>query len=321
MQITDDVYFYKGREEEKLIRGAGSCNVVVLKTDRQAMVDSGLIVGDSFRDLQTAATNDGLELSRTRAVLHTHSHWDHIIGDCIVQKQHGAEVYAHPWARPSVESQKAAFQAFVLDTGDFYGEIIGLPAFFIKLLLRYVGGSYSGLRLDKTLQGSEELDFGLKIVACHTPGHTPGHIGYYIPERKVFVGGDLVDLETGEGADLNNPHSNYADGLASLQKVRGMDIEFYLPAHGEPVRGKDNVENLLDKMIENTHAYIEDVKGVLSESEGTLTEVFTKLMPGTPFTLKAMKMMQVLTILKHLQEKGEVALRKKDGKQMWSLNE
>jgi glyoxylase-like metal-dependent hydrolase (beta-lactamase superfamily II) len=321
MQITDDVYFYNGREQEKIIRGAGSCNVVVLKTDRQVMVDSGLIVGGSFRDLQTAAAEDGLDLSRTRAVLHTHSHWDHIIGDCFVQKEYGAEVYAHPWARSSIESQKAAFQAFVLDTGDFYGEIIGSPALFIRILLWYVGGSYSGLRLDKTLEGGEELDFGLTVISCHTPGHTPGHIGYYIPQKKVFVGGDLIDLETGEGADLNNPHSNYADGLASLEKVREMNIEFFLPAHGEPVPGKDKVESLLDRISENTHGYIKDVKGILSQGEGTLTEIFTKLMPGTPFTLKAMKMMQILIVLKHLQERGEVALRKKDGKQVWSLNE
>ncbi len=321
MKIADDIYFYKGREEEKIIRGAGSCNVVVLKTDRQVMVDSGLIVGGSFRDLQTAAANDGLDLSRTRAVLHTHSHWDHITGDCIVQTEYGAEVYAHPWARPSIESQKAAFQAFVMDTGDFYGEIIGLPTPFIRILLWYVGGSYSGLRLDKTLDGSEELDFGLKVIACHTPGHTPGHIGYYIPERKAFVSGDLIDLETGEGADLNNPHSSYADGLASLEKVREMDIEFFLPAHGQPVRGKDKVESLLHRMIESTHAYTKDVKGILSQGEDTLTEIFTKLMPGTPFTLKAMKMMQILTILKHLQKTGEVALQKKDGRQVWSLNE
>ena len=45
MKITDSVYFYRGREEEKLIRGAGSCNVIVVKSDRQVMVDTGLIVG------------------------------------------------------------------------------------------------------------------------------------------------------------------------------------------------------------------------------------------------------------------------------------
>lgn len=320
MKITDNVYFYKGRAEDKIVRGAGSCNVVVLTGERQVMIDTGLIVGGSFRDLKLAASADGVDLGKTEAVLHTHCHWDHIIGDLIIQKQHGAKVYAHSRGKPSIESQKEVFKSFVLDTGDFYGEVIGSPVFMIRLLLWYVGGSYDGIRVDETLQGGEELDFGKKIVACHAPGHTPDHIVYYIPEEKVAAGGDLIDLETGNGADLNNPHSNYADGLASLEKVRELDIEAFLPSHGEPVLGKQNVSELLDRMIQNTRGYIDEVKGFLSQREGTLTDIFKALMPDTPFTLKAMKMMQLLTVLKHLQEKGEVTLEKKSGKPTWRLS-
>jgi len=319
MQITDTVFFYKGREEDKIMRGAGSCNVVVLRTKQQVMIDSGLIVGGSFRSLLRAAKADGLDLSQTRAVLHTHSHWDHIIGDRILQWKYGAKIYAHRWGRPSIESQATAFKSFIMDTGDFYKEIVGTPPFVIKLLLWYVGGSYSGICVDETLDGCEELDFGVKITTHHTPGHTPGHIGYYIPEEKVFVGGDLIDLETGKGADLNNPHSNYADGLASLEAVNKLDIEYFLPAHGLPVRGKENVQKLFDRMIKNTHKYVSDVTGFLSKREGTLTDIFNKLFPGTPFTLKAMKMMQIWTVLKHLEEKGEVT-RKKGDRSVWSLN-
>ncbi len=238
-----------------------------------------------------------------------------------MQGEYGARVYAHVWEKPIVESQKAGFRAMLLDTGDFYKEIFGAPPIFYRVLLRYLGGKYNGLRVDEILNGGEELDFGLSVIACHTPGHSPGHMGYYIPEERVFVGGDLIDLETGEGADLNNPHSDYADGLTSLKKVRELDIEHFLPAHGEPVRGKDNVESLFDGMIANTHKYISDVTDFLSEREGTLTEMFKKLMPDAPFTLKAMKMMQILTTLKHLQNEGKVVLRRKGGKLVWSLSE
>ncbi|NQU07672.1 MAG: MBL fold metallo-hydrolase, partial [Candidatus Abyssubacteria bacterium] len=196
MKITDNICFYKGREEEKLVRGAGSCNVVVLKSDRQVMVDTGLIVGGAFRDLSRAASADGIDLSKTSAVLHTHSHWDHITGDMIVQKKYGAKVYAHSWGKPNIESKDEAFKTFVLDDGDFYGEVIGSPPFAIRLVLRYAGGTYSGLRVDEVLHGGEEMDFGWKVLAFHAPGHTPGHMVYYFPEEKVLAGGDLIDLET-----------------------------------------------------------------------------------------------------------------------------
>lgn len=317
MQIAQDIYFYKGRGEEKLARGAGSCNVIVAKGPQQVMVDTGLIIAGSFRDLQNAAAADGVNLSETRAVLHTHAHWDHIIGDCIVQRTYGAKVYAHPWEKTMVESQKDAFRAMILDVGEFYDEIFGFPPFFYRLLLRYLGGSYKRLRVDETLRGGEQLDFGMAVTAIHTPGHSPGHMAYYFPETKVLAGGDLIDLESGTSADLNNPHSNYADGLASLEKVREIDIETYLPAHGEPVKGAENVRALLDRMIENTHGILQQLTDFLSRREATLTEIFTSLMPDVPFTLKAMKMMQVLTVLKHLREEGKAGPERRGAKLVW----
>ncbi|GAB4349985.1 MAG: hypothetical protein Kow0099_33330 [Candidatus Abyssubacteria bacterium] len=319
MKITDKVYFYKGREEQKLARGAGSCNVVIVKNKPQIMIDSGLVVGGAFRDLEKAAALDGLNLRDTGAILHTHAHWDHISGDCIVQKKYGARVYAHPWEKPIVESREAAFQSMLFDTGEFYDEIVGVPSIVVRALLWYAGGVYRGLCVDETVEEGARLDFGLQVLCCHTPGHTPGHMGYYIPEGKAFVGGDLIDLETGTGADLNNPHSEYADGLASLEKVRAMDIDVFLPAHGKPLVGKDNVRALLDRMIQNTHGYIRDVMGFLSERDATLTEIFNCLMPGTPFTLKAMKMMQILTVLRHLEREGKVSVEKTARRHVWRL--
>jgi glyoxylase-like metal-dependent hydrolase (beta-lactamase superfamily II) len=319
MLITDDVYFYRGHGSEKIARGGGSCNIAIIKTDKQVIMDSGLMVAGSFKDFQNAADAGGLDLTRTTAVLHTHGHWDHIAGNEVFQKKYGARVYAHPWEKPYIESEKEAFEGFSNAIGDFYGEVFGAPRIVMKVFLWYVFGSYKGLKVDETLNGGEELDFGLRVDACHTPGHTPGHMGYYIPERKVFVGGDLIDLEQGDGMDLNNPYSNYADGLASLMRVRELDIEHFLPAHGDAVSGKENVQSVLDRYIENTHKYITDVTGLLSEREGTLTEIFNRLMPNTLRSQESMKKMLVLTVLKHLQEKGEASLRSEDGKHIWSL--
>jgi glyoxylase-like metal-dependent hydrolase (beta-lactamase superfamily II) len=283
------------------------------------MVDTGLIIAGSFRDLDEKAAADGVDLRETRAVLHTHSHWDHITGDCIVQREYGAKVHAHPLEKPIIESQEAGFRAMLLDTGEFYSEIFGLPPFVYKVLLRYLGGSYNDLRVDHELSGGERLDFGFVVSPIHTPGHSPGHMVYYFPETKTLAGGDLLDLETGTCVDFNNPHSDYADGLASLEQVRAMDVEIYLPSHGEPVIGKQNVEHLLDKMLANTRAFPGEILQALSRRQGTLTEIFNDLMPGLPFTLKAMKMMQVLTGLKHLREEKKVVLEKQEKKLVWRL--
>jgi glyoxylase-like metal-dependent hydrolase (beta-lactamase superfamily II) len=281
------------------------------------MIDTGLTIAGCFRDLRNSAAADGIDLRKTRIILHTHAHWDHITGDCIVQREYGAKVYAHPWEKPIIESQEAGFQAMLLDTGDFYKEIFGLPPIFYKVLLRYLGGSYSGLRVNEELRGEERLDFGHYINAVHTPGHSPGHMAYYFPETKALAGGDLIDLETGTCADLNNPHSDYADGLATLEKVRHMDIETFLPAHGQPVKGKEKVQALLDQMINNTRSFLNNVTEFLAPREATLTDIFNYVMPNVPFSLKAMKMMQVLAVLKYLQKQGKATFEKRENNILW----
>jgi glyoxylase-like metal-dependent hydrolase (beta-lactamase superfamily II) len=319
MKVADNIYFYRGRGEDKLIRGAGSCNVIIATGGQQAMVDTGLIVAGSFADLEKKAAADGVNLRDTYAILHTHAHWDHITGDCIVQKKYGAKVYAHSREKPIIESQEVGFQAMLLDTGHFYREIFGLPPIFYRLLLRYLGGSYEGLHVDCELKGGERLAFGADVCAVHTPGHCPGHLGFHFPATRVFAGGDLIDLESGTCADLNNPYSNYADALASLEKVRDMDIEIFLPSHGEAVQGKERVQALLDAMIANTHRFMNDIRDFLSHREGTLADIFKYVMPDVPFTLKAMKMMQVLACLKHLHKEQQVILEKQGNKLVWRL--
>ncbi len=317
MKIIEGIYFYKGRGEGKVVRGAGSCNVIVARGKEQVMVDTGLIVAHCFQDLERAAASDGIDLRQTRAILHTHAHWDHITGDCIVQGEYGAKVYAHPWEKTCIESQPEAFRAMVLDTNEFYKEILGLPPIFLKLLLWYLGGSYRGLRVNEQLQGGEKLNFGFPVEAVFTPGHCPGHMAYYFSERKVFAGGDLIDLETGTCVDLNNPHSDYSAGLASLEKVRNMDIEIFLPAHGEPVIGRDNVRSLLQRMIDNTRELRQNTLNHLLQREATLTDLFNSLLPNTPFSLKAMKMMQILAVLKQLQKEQKVTVKESAGKLLW----
>ncbi|MBW2120351.1 MAG: MBL fold metallo-hydrolase [Deltaproteobacteria bacterium] len=94
------------------------------------------------------------------------------------------------------------------------------------------------------------IDFHLKegtlqVGGClyqviHTPGHSPGGICIYWPERRVLVTGDLVfyrgvgrtDFPGGDGKQL----------MESIEKVRRLDVEILLPGHGEIIVGEDRVQ-------------------------------------------------------------------------------
>ena len=94
-----------------------------------------------------------------------------------------------------------------------------------------------------------EIDFFLKegdlTVGDHrfqvipTPGHSPGSLCLYWPERKALFTGDVVfsqgvgrtDLPGGDGSALKE----------SIRRIAALDIEYLLPGHGDIITGKKEV--------------------------------------------------------------------------------
>lgn len=81
-----------------------------------------------------------------------------------------------------------------------------------------------------------------------TPGHSPGSICLYWPERKALFTGDVIfkqgvgrtDLGGGEGCLLKE----------SILRLSNLDVEILLPGHGEIVQGEKAVKDNF-KFIEN----------------------------------------------------------------------
>jgi glyoxylase-like metal-dependent hydrolase (beta-lactamase superfamily II) len=87
---------------------------------------------------------------------------------------------------------------------------------------------------DVLLMGGEEIQAGqytLKVI--NTPGHTPGHIILYEPDKKFVFSGDMLlpTIATNAAfhvAYIQNPLKKYISTLKELQK---MDIRMILPGH------------------------------------------------------------------------------------------
>ncbi|WP_352399858.1 MBL fold metallo-hydrolase [Anaerotignum sp.] len=72
--------------------------------------------------------------------------------------------------------------------------------------------------------------YGFQCV--YTPGHTPGHMCLYLPEKKLMLSGDhiLFDITPNitSWVAVDDSLGNYLD---SLVKIRNYDMETVLPAH------------------------------------------------------------------------------------------
>jgi hydroxyacylglutathione hydrolase len=72
-------------------------------------------------------------------------------------------------------------------------------------------GPYESYDADQTVAGGETLQLaGLDIDVLFTPGHSPGHVTYWVPDEQVVFSGDVLfagsigrtDLPGGDTATL-----------------------------------------------------------------------------------------------------------------------
>ncbi len=172
--------------------------------------------GDEAPRLLGAIEDAGVEL---KAILLTHTHIDHVGAVAPVARATGAPVYC-----PQTE-------AFVLADIQSWTPFGFPPA-----------ESYEA---EKTVQGGERLDLaGLEIDVIFTPGHSPGHVSYFIADEQALFSGDVLfqnsvgrtDLPGGDGPTLMRSIAYLLDTLPDETTV--------YPGHmGATTLGRERVNN------------------------------------------------------------------------------
>ena len=73
-----------------------------------------------------------------------------------------------------------------------------------------------------------------------TPGHSPGSVCLYWPEKKVLFTGDVVFSQSIGRTDL--PGGSGKQLKESISKLAELDVEVICPGHGDVVAGRENVK-------------------------------------------------------------------------------
>lgn len=194
--------------------------------DSALLIDSGLGVGDLrkvVRDLTALPVT---------AVL-THAHWDHIggFGGFSDRRVHRLE---RAWLTDFPVPIAAVRASLTAKPCDF-------PVGFDPAHYRVFDGGVTGVYEDGTV-----FDLGgRKVVAVHTPGHSPGHTCFYEEARGYLFTGDLIYMGQ---IDAFYPTTDPQALLSSVCRVEELRCRQLFPGHFSLSLPEDFVGRVADAL-------------------------------------------------------------------------
>ena len=155
-------------------------------SDRALIVDPG----DEAPKLISAIEQLGVTLE---GILLTHTHFDHVGAVAPVARATGAEVWV-----PEIE------KGVLANINSF----VPWPGF----------GPFEDYEAEHTLRGGERLELaGFEIDVLFTPGHSPGHVTYSVPDEAAVFSGDV--LFPGSVGRVDLPGGDWDTLLESLRTL------------------------------------------------------------------------------------------------------
>lgn len=155
----------------------------------------------------------------------THGHRSHLGGLAALKKATGATVHAHPWEADIVAGERRA-QPVTL-----------LPRQTPRLLPYQLGLWLNVPRhvpcpVDEPL--AEGDAFG-PLQVLHAPGHSPGHLAFWWPERRFLIAGDAIATWPGLCPGWEPFNLNWTEHRTSLRRMTGFDAAIVGVGHGDPI--------------------------------------------------------------------------------------
>ncbi len=152
----------------------------------------------------------------------THSHYDHALGSAYVKKRYpDAVVVAGEYAVRIF--QKPSAKAVMRDLDRKFADACGMS-------------QYEDLIDDLTVElpvvdGAVVRAGNMTFKVLNLPGHTKCSVGYYCPERKLFLGCETIGVFNGNDDVVPSYLVGVQMTLDSIARVKNLDIENILVPH------------------------------------------------------------------------------------------
>jgi glyoxylase-like metal-dependent hydrolase (beta-lactamase superfamily II) len=236
------------------------------------LVDAGWNTDEAWAALTAGLAAAGYSLADVQGVLVTHIHPDHYGLAGRVQEASGAWVALHPMDEALLHDRyEPALMPRLIALTRTHLQRCGVPDELSAELSESSMGISNLIRLarvDVRLEDGDRVDIqGWDLRAIWTPGHSPGHLCFFDPSRRLLLSGDHVLPRISPAVTVHPQQrpSPLADFMDSLLKVGRLDVDEVLPAHEYRFRG---LGDRVDGLIAHHERRLAEILAAVSASPG-----------------------------------------------------
>jgi glyoxylase-like metal-dependent hydrolase (beta-lactamase superfamily II) len=155
----------------------------------------------------------------------THGHRSHLGGMAALVRASGARLYAHEWEADIV-------------CGDRRAQAVSIwPRQSLRLIPFQLGlwlgrPKHVPCPVDELLKDGDA--FG-PLEVLYAPGHSPGHLAFWWPERRFLIAGDAVATWPELCAGWTAFNLNKKQHAESLRRMAALEARIVGVGHGDPI--------------------------------------------------------------------------------------
>jgi glyoxylase-like metal-dependent hydrolase (beta-lactamase superfamily II) len=227
-------------------------NVYLIQGDSGfLLVDAGWNTPESFDALRRQMSEIGADIQDISQIVVTHIHPDHYGQAGTLKRLSGAGLTLHDAEKGFIESRYINMDKFSEQIARWL-VINGAPPDDLLDFKNATAGLENCIvptNPDATLHGGETIATSrFTFQVLWTPGHSPGHICLYEPEKKILIAGDhiLPTITPNISRQPDSRENALGDYLNSLESLKQLDVGLVLPGHEYPFTGfRPRIEELI----------------------------------------------------------------------------
>ena len=293
---------------------------IIISEHRNLIIDTGFNTLECQTELMKGLEELNIDLSKTDLLI-THMHTDHS-GLAPFLKKQGVEVVYFSQIDAEIYNQTTKKDRFL----KLLNQQLGFNGNnSVKFGKEFGDRPTESLEFCPLLEGDRLVLGEYRFEVVDIPGHTPGHIGLYERNHKLFFCGDhILDEISPNIIFWGFEQDILATYFQSLNKVYNYEIDYLFTAHRKLIRDH---QKRITELLHHHEQRLQEILGILREGRKTPVETAAsmhwdlshKQWSDFPSSQKWFASGEALSHLEHLVHIGCVERVDEDGVLFYGL--